>query len=205
VDDEVLAQGSGPAAQPGYFARLRYLGQLDRTYLVCEGDDELVLIDQHAAHERVELHRLRERAAASDPAVQRLLFPTTIEVPPDHLAAVASAGAVLGAVGFEVEPFGTTTLAIKAVPAGLRQVDPAHVLRELLDDLGATEAHAHHDDLLATIACHSVVRAGDLLGEHEARALLAAMDAVDFRQPGRHDRPVLLRLGVAELARRFGR
>jgi DNA mismatch repair protein MutL len=200
------------AGATGYFARLRYLGQLDRTYLVCEGDDELVLIDQHAAHERVELHRLRERAQASDPAVQRLLFPTTIEVPPDHLAAVAAAGAVLGAVGFEVEPFGVTTLAIKAVPAGLHQVDPAHVLRELLDDLvertgddPLPEPAAHHEDLLATIACHSVVRAGDLLGEHEARALLAAMDAVDFRQPGRHGRPVLLRLGVAELARRFGR
>jgi DNA mismatch repair protein MutL len=210
VDDEPIATGTGPAAAPGYFARLRYLGQLDRTYLVCEGEDELVLIDQHAAHERVELHRLRERAQASDPAVQRLLFPTTIEVPPDHLAAVAAAGAVLGAVGFEVEPFGVTTLAIKAVPAGLRQVDPAHVLRELLDDLAeragdAPEPAAHHEDLLATIACHSVVRAGDLLGEHEARALLAAMDAVDFRQPGRHGRPVLLRLGVAELARRFGR
>jgi DNA mismatch repair protein MutL len=207
--DDPLATGSGPAAAPGYFARLRYLGQLDRTYLVCEGDDELVLIDQHAAHERVELHRLRDRAQASDPAVQRLLFPTTIEVAPAHIAAAAAAGPLLAVVGFEVEPFGGTSLAIKAVPAGLRQVDPAHVLRELLDELSGhanpPDAASHHEDLLATIACHSVVRAGDLLGEHEARALLAAMDAVDFRQPGRHGRPVLLRLGVAELARRFGR
>ena len=208
-DDRVVAAGSGPAAVPGYFCRLRYLGQLDRTYLVCEGDGELVLVDQHAAHERVELQRLRERAQAADPSVQRLLFPTTIEASPARLAAAATAGPLLAAVGFEVEPFGKASLAIKAVPAGLRQVDPAHVLAELLGELAERDvprdAASHHDDLLATIACHSVVRAGDLLGEHEARALLAAMDAIDFRLPGRHGRPVLLRLGIGELARRFGR
>jgi DNA mismatch repair protein MutL len=83
------------------------------------------------------------------------------------------------------------------------------VLRELLDELTAAgdtlELGAHHEGLLAAVACHSVLRAGDLLGEPEARALLAQMDAVDFRHPGRHGRPVLLRLPVAELARRFGR
>jgi DNA mismatch repair protein MutL len=208
VEGERASRGAEPTPAPGYFARLRYLGQLDRTFLVCEGDGELVLIDQHVAHERVELQRLRERAQAADPAIQRLLFPTTIEVPPAQIDAAAEAAPLLAAVGFEVEPFGVDRLAVKAVPAGLHQADPAIVLRELLDGLGT--AARHHDDLLATIACHSVVRAGDLLGEHEARALLAAMDAVDFRQPGRRTaghggRPVLLRLGVAELARRFGR
>jgi DNA mismatch repair protein MutL len=208
AEGERASKGEPDVAPAGYFARLRYLGQLDRTFLVCEGDGELVLIDQHVAHERVELQRLRERAQAADPSVQRLLFPTTIEVAPEQLDAAAAAAPMLAAVGFEVEPFGGTHLAVKAVPAGLRQADPAVVLRELLDGLDA--AASHHDDLLATIACHSVVRAGDLLGEHEARALLLAMDGVDFRQPGRRadghgNRPVLLRLGVAELARRFGR
>ena len=207
-EGERASRGAEPSPAPGYFARLRYLGQLDRTFLICEGDGELVLIDQHVAHERVELQRLRERAQAADPAIQRLLFPTTIEVPPAQIDAAAEAAPLLAAVGFEVEPFGVDRLAVKAVPAGLHHADPAIVLRELLDGLGT--AASHHDDLLATIACHSVVRAGDLLGEHEARALLAAMDGVDFRQPGRRTaghggRPVLLRLGVAELARRFGR
>jgi DNA mismatch repair protein MutL len=198
-----------PTAMPAFFATLRYLGQLDRTYLVCEGDGELVLIDQHAAHERVEFQRLRDRSASHEVPVQRLLFPTTIEVEPAAAAIVADAADVLAAAGFEVEPFGGTSVAVKAVPAGLRHAEPTAVLRQLLAELaevdGSRAVEAHLDHVLATIACHSVVRAGDVLDGHEAEALLRAMDGVDFRAHCPHGRPVLLRLPVAELARRFGR
>ncbi|HVV85764.1 MAG TPA: hypothetical protein VHE35_22045, partial [Kofleriaceae bacterium] len=193
---------------PGFFASLRYLGQLDRTYLVCEGDGEMVLIDQHAAHERVEFQRLRERAAADGVAVQRLLFPTTLELPAAERALVADGADLLAAVGFDVEPFGGTAVAVKAVPAGLRQ-DPAGVLRELLAELvergGSRAVDERLEHVLATVACHSVVRAGDVLAADEVRALLGQMDGVDFRAHCPHGRPVLLRVGIAELARRFGR
>ncbi len=192
-----------------YFAELRYIGQLDRTYLVCEGDGEMVLIDQHAAHERVEFQRLRERSETRDVPVQRLLFAATVEVGADGAAVAADAGEVLAAAGFEVEPFGGTSVALKAVPAGLRHDDPADVLRELLGELaeldGSRAATSYLDHVLATIACHSVVRAGDVLAPHEAEALLRSMDGVDFRANCPHGRPVLLRLSIAELARRFGR
>jgi DNA mismatch repair protein MutL len=221
-------QASMPAATPGrvaedprrwadqvraatptaYFGRLRYLGQLDRTYLVCEADGELVLIDQHAAHERVEFQRLRERSSRRDVPVQRLLLPHTVDLPPPQLAIVADAAEVLGAAGFEVEPFGGATVAIKAMPAGLRH-DPEVVLRELLADLvdrgGSRAVEERLDHLVATVACHSVVRAGDALSPREAEALLASMDGVDFRGHCPHGRPVLLRIGVPEIARRFGR
>ncbi len=204
-----LAASPAPATMPAFFATLRYLGQLDRTYLVCEGEGELVLIDQHAAHERVEFQRLRERSAAHEVPVQRLLFPTTIEVDAASAAIVADATEVLAAAGFEVEPFGGASVAIKAVPAGLRHTEPAAVLRQLLGELaevdGSRAVVAHLDHVLATIACHSVVRAGDVLDGHEAEALLRAMDGVDFRAHCPHGRPVLLRLPVGELARRFGR
>jgi DNA mismatch repair protein MutL len=184
------------------------MGQLDRTYLVCEGDGELVLIDQHAAHERVAFQRLRDRADTDAVATQRLLFPTTLELPPGEAAVVADGGPLLGAVGFDVEPFGASAVAIKAVPAGLRH-DPTQVLRELLGDLadrgGSRAVDERLDRVLATIACHSVVRAGDVLGADEARALLGQMDGVDFRAHCPHGRPVLLRIGVPEIARRFGR
>jgi DNA mismatch repair protein MutL len=206
------SQAPAAAAEPApnaFFSRLRYLGQLDRTYLVCEGDGELVLIDQHAAHERVEFQRLRERSETRDVPVQRLLFPTTVEVEPAAAAVAADAGDVLAAVGFEVEPFGGGSIAIKAVPAGLRHAEPADVLRELLGDLadvdGSRAVESHLDRVLATVACHSVVRAGDVLEPHEAEALLRSMDGVDFRAHCPHGRPVLLRLPVPELARRFGR
>ncbi len=210
--DAGSASASGTAVDvptaESFFAHLRYLGQLDRTYLVCEGDGEMVLIDQHAAHERVEFQRLRERAAADGVAVQRLLFPTVLELPPSERALVVDGGELLAAVGFDVEPFSGSTVAVKAVPAGLRQ-DPAVVLRELLAELvergGSRAVDQRLDQILATVACHSVVRAGDVLAPDEVRSLLAQMDGVDFRAHCPHGRPVLLRVGISELARRFGR
>jgi DNA mismatch repair protein MutL len=207
-----LPAGAVPVAVPApnetYFGSLRYLGQLDRTYLVCEGDGELVLIDQHAAHERVEFQRLRERSGGAELPVQRLLFPQTIDVGITEAAVVADAADVLASVGYEVEPFGGTTVAIKAVPAALRH-DPAAVLRELLAELsdrdGSRAVEQHLDQVLATVACHSVVRAGDVLSPREAEALLASMDGVDFRAHCPHGRPVLLRLAISEIGRRLGR
>ena len=192
---------------PGFFATLRYLGQLDLTYLVCDGDGELVLVDQHAAHERVELERLRARVSERDVTVQKLLFPTTIEVPPAQLAIASDASAVLARAGFEVEVFGKSTLAIKAVPA-LRHGDPAQLLRTLLAawvDDGVPDEDDRLERMLAAIACHSVVRAGDRLTPSEAEALLRGLDAVPHPDRGPHGRPVLLRLPLAEISRRFGR
>ena len=140
--------------------------------------------------------------------MQRLLFPTILELPPAERALVADGADLLAAVGFDVEPFGPTTIAVKAVPAGLRH-EPTAVLRELLDDLadrgGSRAVDERLDHVLATIACHSVVRAGDVLGPDQARALLDQMDGVDFRAHCPHGRPVLLRISIAEIARRFGR
>ncbi len=208
-----LADGSRPVANRGFFAQLRYLGQLDLTYLVCEGDGELVLVDQHAAHERVELARLRERQRdetnhGSRVAVQNMLFPVTLDATPAQLELVARLGDLLSQVGFEVEPFGKATLAVKAVPAGIRHGDPAQLLRMLLHDWaedGAPSEAERLDALLGEIACHSVVRAGDRLTAGEAEALLRSLDGVDLSLPAPHGRAVLLRLPLAEVGRRFGR
>ncbi len=198
-----------PLAASGFFAQLRYLGQLDLTYLVCEADGELVLIDQHAAHERVAFGRLKERSQQQAVAMQRMLLPTTIEVSLAHVALVTETQPVLAQIGYDVDVFGVTAIAIKAVPAELRHADPAAVLRELLDEWlakGASRAvEARLDHALSTIACHSVVRAGDRLQPSEVEALLASMDGVDFRAYCPHGRPALLRISVDELARRFGR
>jgi len=204
----------GASVSNGLAAQLRYLGQLDLTYLVCEADGELVLVDQHAAHERVELARLRARhhrpGEGNEPrvAVQKLLFPTTLDATPAQLARVASVAGVLAQVGFEVEPFGKTTLAIKAVPAALRHGDPAQLVRRLLDtwdDAGAPGEAERLDALLGEIACHSAVRAGDRLAPGEAEALLRSLDGVDLALPAPHGRAVLLRLPLSEIGRRFGR
>ncbi len=203
------AEAPAVVEAPGFFAHLRYLGQLDKTYLLCETDGELVLIDQHAAHERVAFQRLKERYQERDIPVQRLLFPRTLELEPARAAVAQESADQLAAVGFELEPFGGETFALKATPAGLRGADPEPVLAELLDELaergGSRAVDERLDLVLATIACHSVVRAGDSLSSPEAESLLRSMDDVDYSAHCPHGRPVLLRISVAEIALRFGR
>jgi DNA mismatch repair protein MutL len=192
-----------------FFTRLRYIGQLDRTYLVCELGGEMVLVDQHAAHERVAFQRLRDRYQERAVPVQRLLFPKTLELAPAQGAVADDLRQTLSDMGFEIEPFGGSTYALKSVPAGLRESDVDDVVAELLDELaerGGSRALEERLDLaLATIACHSAVRAGDVLGEEEVHALFRSLDGVDFKAHCPHGRPVLLRIRVDEIARRFGR
>ncbi len=211
-----LAFGSGPVEhaageraelEPGYFAQLRYLGQLDLTYLVCEAGAELVLIDQHVAHELVELARLKAADADHAVSVQRMLFPTTIDVAPELAKLADELRGVLAQVGYETERGSDGTLALRAVPSGIRHGDPAELLRALLGRWAEDGAPSDAEQLeraLAEIACHSVVRAGDRLSAGEAEALLRALDGVGDA-PNPHGRPLMLRLPLAEIARRFGR
>jgi DNA mismatch repair protein MutL len=128
---------------------------------------------------------------------------------PAEVAAASEHATTLDALGFDVEPFGADTLAVKAVPQAASGAEPEKLLRDVLSELGARGASEvvadQVDHVLATMACHSVVRAGDALGETQARALLDAMDGVDFRGHCPHGRPVVLRMPLGELERRFGR
>jgi DNA mismatch repair protein MutL len=192
-----------------FFAGLNYVGQVHRTYLVCEAADELILIDQHAAHERVAYARLRAAHARRQMPRQQLLFPIPIEVG-EAAAAAFEADDMLGALGFEAARQGPGVIVLRAVPEPLKDADPKPLIRELLTDLAdGTPLRDGEldrvDHLLATIACHSVVRAGDVLGRPEALALLSQLDAVDLRSHCPHGRPVLLRLPLGEIERRFGR
>lgn len=206
------AMAPRPAAAEGarhFFRGLAYLGQLDRTYLVCEAAGELVLLDQHAAHERIAFQRLRQAYADNATRTQRFLFPRTFELDPATAAAAGENAAALAAIGFELEPMSGATWALRAAPAELRDDDVMPTLLELLAELadreGSRAVGDRMDAVFATVACHSVVRAGDVLSPDEAQALLDALDDVDFRAHCPHGRPVLLRISVAEIARRFGR
>jgi DNA mismatch repair protein MutL len=153
---------------------------------------------------------LRAGDSTRDVPVQKLLFPITVDVTPAEVAQVSHPllQQSLSRVGFEVEPFGDATLAVRAVPATTRGRDPADLLRTLLAawaEEGAPTEEERVDRLLAELACHSVVRAGDSLEPHEAEALLKELDNVPDAARGPHGGPVLLRLPLAELARRFGR
>jgi DNA mismatch repair protein MutL len=194
---------------PGPLSSLRFVGQLFEGYLVCQGEDEVVLIDQHAAHERVAFERLRMQRARGRIESQPLLVPQTVGVGTGDVELLSDASADLAALGLEVEPFGEREVVVRAVPAIIPGRDVTPLVRAILSDLGEFERTRAVDEvteeLLATIACHSVVRVGQQLSETEARGLLAAMDGIDLNTNCPHGRPVTVTLTRTELERRFGR
>ena len=193
------------------FADLRVIGQALRGYIVCEGDDVLVLIDQHAAHERVRFERLRgsERPVAGY-ASQRLLVPRVAEVGAAVRERLDEIGRELADAGFEIEPFGPSAVAVRAA-GGARRDDrrgraPGDLARDL-DRLGTTSERlaAARDALLARIACHGAVRAGDPLTLEEMQRAVAAPTRFRAAATCPHGRPLLFEIGRSELARRVGR
>ncbi len=203
------AAGLGPA-RGGYFASLRYVGQHARTYLLCEAPGgSLVVVDQHAGHERLLFHRLREAFRSRTLALQPFLVPPVVTVPAAAARALEGSLGDLAGVGLQVEPFGGESLIVKGAPALLGGVPLGPLLSDLGQQLEQLERGSAVDEardhLLATMACHAAVRANEPLGAEEARALLDGLDAVDFKGRCPHGRPVVFELSLAELERRVGR
>jgi DNA mismatch repair protein MutL len=202
----------GPAGEraAGYFGALRYIGQHSRTYLLCEAPGgALVVIDQHASHERLLFHRFSEAWRARAVVVQPLLVPQVVTLPPGPARVIEANAAELARVGLELEPFGGDSIAVKGAPAALAGVDLAKLLVDLAQQIEETERGSAVDsavhDLLATLACHAAVRANQDLTAQEARALLDGLDAIDFKGRCPHGRPVVFELGLEDLERRVGR
>ena len=200
-----------PAAAPGgYFGSLRFVGQHARTYLVCEAPGgALVVIDQHASHERLLFHRLRQAFRARELSGQPFLVPPVVSLPAPLARALEASLAEVRRLGLEVEPFGRDAFAVQGAPAILAGVPMQPLLVDLAEQLeqsGRGEAVEEAlEALLATMACHAAVRANQDLSREEARALLDGLDAIDFKARCPHGRPVVAELPLAELERRVGR
>jgi DNA mismatch repair protein MutL len=208
------APASALFPRPFRFGELRVLGQLLGTYLLLEAKEGLLLVDQHAAHERVLYEGLRAAWLGEGVPRQPLLLPETLELEAPALAALGARSALAEALGFEVEPFGETALLVRAVPALIAGRDPLGALRSLADQLrsagdGAPEAGSRlldsADRWFASVACHSARRAGEALRPEEQRALVDALDAIPWAPTCPHGRPVAVPISEAEIARRFGR
>ncbi len=200
-----------PARPPkGFFSSLRVIGQFAATYLVCEAPGpRLVLIDQHAAHERLKFHQLREAFRQRKAAGQAFLFPASVELPVAEARILADHLEEVRAIGFEAEPFGGTAFALKAVPAPLLGCDYRKLLTDLAGELLQVERgrafEQAMDGVLATMACHAAVRAHQVLSAEESRALLDALDAIDFNTRCPHGRPVAAELTLADLEKQVAR
>ena len=196
------AAGSTDRSSP-----MRPLGQVLEGYLVAESADGVVLVDQHAAHERVLynrfLARLENRSLAA--VSQALLLPETVEVTPHLMAAAADHRDRLRALGFEVDEFGPRALRVTAVPAETPPGRALPALQELLEVLAESRTDGATARAAASLACHSAVRFGDRLDPSEQRRLLAELEVADQSITCPHGRPTRLVLSWQELRRHFHR
>jgi DNA mismatch repair protein MutL len=192
----------GATAEP---AVLRPIGQAGPGYLVAEGPHGLVLVDQHAAHERVLYNRLLERLRSGRGMSQPLLIPQAVDVEPALIAAAADHRADLANLGLEYEEFGPRSLRITAVPVEMPAGRATAAVQETLAALADSRGDGALEKAAAALACHSAVRFGDVLDIAEQRRLLADLDSTEDSITCPHGRPTRLLVEWQELTRHFRR
>ncbi len=183
--------------------------QLFDTYIVAETADGMVIVDQHAAHERLVYERIKQALSGKGVARQLLLIPEVVEMEPRAAERLLTRADELAALGLLVEPFGTGAVVVRETPALLGEVAVAQLLKDLADELTELgEGHALTEKLetvCATMACHSSVRAGRRLNAQEMNALLREMEATPNAAQCGHGRPTFVALDRADIERLFGR
>jgi len=184
-------------------------GQVAATYIVAEAEDGLVIVDQHAAHERLVLERMRAAREGGTVARQALLLPEVVELEEPDCDRLEGAAADLAELGLEVERFGPTAMLVRTVPAALGKTDIAGLLSDLaaeIADLGGPMSLRDKLDLVAaTIACHGSVRAGRILSVAEMNALLREMEVTPRSGQCNHGRPTWVKLAHTDIEKLFGR
>jgi DNA mismatch repair protein MutL len=183
--------------------------QMHNLYLVAETEDGIVIVDQHALHERILYEKLRDRMTEGALQAQRLLLPETLKVTAEQAALLETNGPLLERLGMEVGSFGEDAVAVHAFPALLKDTDVVTFMRDLIDFLvqqsGATKPEVVIDHVLSMMACKAAVKAGDPLTTEEIESLFAQRHLVDKPSSCPHGRPTMLRLTKADLDRQFHR
>jgi len=214
VEERLFSQAPAARAEPATepvpsFPLGVARGQVAATYIVAEAEDGLVIVDQHAAHERLVLERMRSAREGGAVARQALLIPEVVELEEPDCDRLEGAAADLAELGLEVERFGPSAMLVRAVPAALGKTDVAGLLADLaaeIADLGGPLSLRDKLDLVAaTIACHGSVRAGRILSVAEMNALLREMEVTPRSGQCNHGRPTWVKLGHGEIEKLFGR
>ena len=177
------------------FVRLRYMGQIFSSYLLCQSDSGLVVIDQHAAHERLLFEKLKKQYQAGNLAGQALLFPEVVECTSEELGIIRKYRREIAALGLEVQEFSGNSCAIKGLPAIVAHLAPAEILAGVLAGFGGQAADSSRlpgriEDILATMACKAAIKANHELHREEAQSLLRQMLEADVFSHCPHGRPV---------------
>ncbi len=191
------------------FGALSVIGQLHHSYILCEAEDGLILIDQHAAHERVFFEIFRREAMGGELPSQILMVPETIEVTGEEAAWLEDSLPIFSRLGFGLEPFGTNTFVVRAVPAVALRQEVQRLLLELVasgcEGARSLGAEALLENLLQSMACRVAIKAGQKMGKDEMVALLQQLDGLDLSSTCPHGRPLWWKLTLEELERMFGR
>lgn len=210
--------GAAPAAHidadPGEAPELAYplgaaRGQLHETYIVAQTDDGIVIVDQHAAHERLVLERMRKALSETGVARQILLLPEVVELDPGLAEALAVRADELADLGLLLEAFGDGAVVVREAPALLGEIDIQALVRDLADEIAAIDQtlslKERLEDVCSTMACHGSVRAGRRLNAAEMNALLREMETTPHSGQCNHGRPTYVELKLTDIERLFGR
>ena len=204
------AQAIPNPAQPiPMYSQLRVIGQIFAGYIALEGEDGMLLIDQHAAHERVTFEKLRAELRDGGIRMQSMLTPVSVELNPARASQVQGAIGEIRAMGFDVEAFGPMTLLLKGAPAVFGPEGGAKLLADMIESMGDAGfrggGEAAFENWLKQLACHGSVRVGRVLELAEIHSLLADLDRTEFKTNCPHGRPVHIHFGRGQIERMFRR
>jgi DNA mismatch repair protein MutL len=189
--------------------RILPLAQIKNSYILAETDEGLLIIDQHAAHERILYEQMQARAESERVPSQLLVIPFTLQCSPREARAVEEHLTTLNELGFQIEPFGREAFLVRAIPLPLAKQRYEQILRDLIDELVATATvqglRRQQDDLLRLMACKAAVKAGDALAPQEIEALIVQMRQATMPFACNHGRPTMIRITEEELERLFKR
>jgi DNA mismatch repair protein MutL len=204
-----LSEGPAPVFDPVDFPLGAARAQVHETYIVAQTRDGVVIVDQHAAHERLVYERMKGEMAAGGVARQTLLLPEVVELDPAEAERVIARSDELAALGLVVESFGPGAVLVRETPALLGKTDAAGLVRDIADDLAengqALALKERLEEVCSTMACHGSVRAGRRLNGQEMNALLREMEATPHSGQCNHGRPTYVELKLADIEKLFGR
>ena len=183
--------------------------QLHETYVIAQTPDGIVIVDQHAAHERLVYERMKTQLEAGGIARQPLLIPEVVELDPSEVTRIAARAGELAELGLVLEAFGPDAIMVREMPAMLGRADIKALVRDLADDIAETgnalSLKERLEEVAGTLACHTSVRAGRRLNAEEMNALLREMEATPHSGQCNHGRPTYVELKLADIERLFGR
>jgi DNA mismatch repair protein MutL len=210
---EIIGEGSVSSSEPsasqspGPSEGIRLVGRFSDLYLLLQAGDDLYIVDQHTAHERVLFEETVRRIDSHASLAQQLLFPVQVELNPEQLAVFTEAAELLNQSGFIISPFGGRMVNIEAVPTILTRRSPEKVLRKVIDDISTLKAGGYDlkKAMAQSIACRAAVMSGDRLTDEEAIGLLEQLLRCENKYSCPHGRPTFVRLSRNDLDRQFGR